>query len=41
MGHWSGFCLNFFINKNNNVKGKENILKNDKFFIACISSINV
>ena len=36
MGHWSGFCLKFFLStKIITIRGKENILKNEKFFIAC------
>ncbi len=35
MGYWTGFCLNFFLSTKINIKGKENIIKNEKFFIAC------
>ena len=35
MGHWSAFCLKFFLSTKINIKGKENILKDEKFFIAC------
>ena len=35
MGHWSGFCLKFFLSTKITIRGKENILKNEKFFIAC------
>ena len=34
MGHWAGFCLRFFLSTKVSVKGRENILKKDKFFIA-------
>ena len=34
MGHWTGFCLKFFLSTKIIIKGKENILKNEKFFIA-------
>ena len=34
MGHWSKICLRFFLSTNIIVKGKENIIKNEKFFIA-------
>ena len=34
MGHWSGFCLNKILSTKIIIKGKENILKNEKFFIA-------
>ena len=34
MGYWAGFCLKFFLSIKILVKGKENILKDEKFFIA-------
>ncbi len=34
MGHWAGFCLKIIMNTKIEVIGKENIMKNDKFFIA-------
>ncbi len=34
MGHWTSFCLRFFLSTKIIVKGKENIIKNEKFFIA-------
>ena len=34
MGHWTGFCLRFFLSTKVSIKGRENILKKDKFFIA-------
>ena len=34
MGHWASFCLKFFLSTKIIVKGKENIIKRDKFFIA-------
>tara|TARA_B100000035_G_C21021502_1_gene564239 strand:- start:368 stop:1069 length:702 start_codon:yes stop_codon:yes gene_type:complete len=34
MGYWSGFCLKFFLSTKIIIKGKENIIKNKKFFIA-------
>ena len=34
MGHWTGFCLKFFLSTKIIIKGKENIPKNEKFFIA-------
>ena len=34
MGHWTGVCLKFFLNTNIEVKGRENIDENRKFFIA-------
>jgi 1-acyl-sn-glycerol-3-phosphate acyltransferase len=34
MGHWTGFCLKFFLSTKVITKGKENIIKNEKFFIA-------
>ena len=35
MGYWSIFCLKFFLSTKILVKGKENIVKDKKFFIAC------
>ena len=35
MGYWSGFCLNFFLSTKIIIKGKENIIRDKKFFIAC------
>ena len=34
MGHWTSFCLQFFLSTKIIIKGKENIIKNKKFFIA-------
>jgi len=34
MGYWTGFCLNFFLSTKIIIKGKENIILNEKFFIA-------
>ena len=34
MGHWSKFCLKFFLSTKILIKGEENIIKNGKFFIA-------
>ena len=34
MGYWSGFCLEFFLSTKIIIKGKENIIKDTKFFIA-------
>ena len=34
MGHWTGFCLKFFLSTKIEVKGKENLIKSEKFFIA-------
>ena len=34
MGYWTGICLRFFLNIKIEVKGKENIIKSEKFFIA-------
>jgi len=34
MGYWASFCLRFFLSTKIIIKGKENILKNTKFFIA-------
>ncbi len=35
MGHWAKFCLVFFLSTKIVVKGNENILNGEKFFIAC------
>ena len=35
MGYWASFCSRFFLSTKIIIKGKENIIKNDKFFIAC------
>ena len=34
MGYWASFCLRFFLSTKIIIKGKENIIKNKKFFIA-------
>ena len=34
MGYWTSFCLKFFLSTKIQIKGKENIVKNKKFFIA-------
>ena len=34
MGHWASFCLKFILSVKINIKGKENIVNNEKFFIA-------
>ena len=34
MGYWASFCLKFFLSTKIIIKGKENIIKNRKFFIA-------
>jgi 1-acyl-sn-glycerol-3-phosphate acyltransferase len=34
MGHWSAICLKYFLSTKIIIKGKENIIKNEKFFIA-------
>tara|TARA_Y100001960_G_scaffold297763_1_gene344447 strand:+ start:517 stop:1218 length:702 start_codon:yes stop_codon:yes gene_type:complete len=35
MGYWSKYCLRIFLSVKINIIGKENILLNEKFFIAC------
>ena len=35
MGRWSAACLQIFLQTKIIVKGRENIIKNEKFFIAC------
>ena len=34
MGYWAGFCLKFFLSIKIIIKGNENIIDNEKFFIA-------
>jgi len=34
MGYWSGFCLKIFLSTKITIKGRENIIKDKKFFIA-------
>jgi 1-acyl-sn-glycerol-3-phosphate acyltransferase len=34
MGNWASFCLQIFLSTEIIIKGKENIIKNQKFFIA-------
>ncbi len=34
MGYWTGFCLKFFLAIKIEIKGKENIVSNERFFIA-------
>ena len=35
MGHWSKICLNIFLSTKIIIKGKENLISESKFFIAC------
>ena len=35
MGYWSAFCLKVFLSTRIVIRGTENILKDEKFFIAC------
>ena len=34
MGHWAGFCLKIFLSVKIIIKGEENIIKDERFFIA-------
>ena len=34
MGYWTGICLRYFLNTKIEIKGKENIIKSERFFIA-------
>ncbi len=34
MGYWTGFCLKLFLSTKIIIKGAENLVKNEKFFIA-------
>ena len=35
MGHWSKICLNIFLSTKIIIKGKENLISEGKYFIAC------
>ena len=35
MGHWSKICINIFLSSKIIIKGKENLIYDSKFFIAC------
>ena len=35
MGYWASFCLKLFLSTKIIIKGRENIINNRKFFIAC------
>ena len=35
MGLWCAFCLKLFLSVVIKIEGKSNIIKNEKFFIAC------
>ena len=35
MGYWTKYCLRTFLSVKTNIIGKENIIINEKFFIAC------
>ena len=35
MGQWAKFCLRIFLLVKINIIGKENIITNERFFIAC------
>ena len=34
MGHWASFCLRFILSVKISIKGRQNIINNEKFFIA-------
>ena len=34
MGYWTGICLRYLLNTKIEIKGKENIIKSERFFIA-------
>ena len=34
MGYWSAICLKIFLSTTIKVKGRENIILNDRFFVA-------
>jgi len=35
LGHWSVFCVKFLLGNKINIVGKENIIKDEIFFVAC------
>ena len=35
MGHWAKYCLRIFLSVKINIVGKDHIITNEKFFIAC------
>ena len=35
MGQWAKYCLRIFLSVKINIIGKENIITNERFFIAC------
>ena len=35
MGYWAKYCLKIFLSVKTNIVGEENIINNEKFFIAC------
>jgi len=35
MGHWAKYCLRIFLSVKINIIGRENIVNDEKFFIAC------
>ena len=35
LGYWSQFCVKFFLSTTIQIIGKENIINNEKYFIAC------
>ena len=35
MGVWSNICLRFLLSTKIEIRGKENIIENENFFIAC------
>ena len=35
MGYWAKYCLRIFLSVKINIVGKENMITNEKFFIAC------
>ena len=41
MGYWAGFCLRFILSVKISIKGKENIVTNEKFFKILFSPFNL
>ena len=40
-GYWSSFCLKFFLSTKIVIKGAENIIRNEKFFLPYIYVKNI
>ena len=41
MGYWTSFCLKFFLATKIIIKGRENIVNNEKFFIRTVEGLDL